>query len=319
MLDGLVGVFILIFIVVIMLLVLSSKGNSRKLKNHPIPEQLGIQHEKYLPLIYALENALPDSYKEAVKNRILNSHPQWSVYDFEWTFFELKRFFLINSLLKSVPMYSERVDEIWHEMLMFTKEYETFSNNFYQEFLHHIPNTEHTPMSFQRGFFDWVYLSFFESTPNSRKLWGDFLRHPINREILDDFRKLTEEDLIRKYFREHPAWLEIKQDIIHKMKKEIFYSDDVKQGKKSLAIPPSHSEQHFFQYAVGAAVFYSIYEDDQYQEQMQEWYPSEYYKVPSNSSTSSCTGFACSSSNNHDSGGGSGDSSCSSCAGGCSS
>ena len=74
-------------------------------------------------------------------------------------------------------------------------------------------------------------------------------------------------------------------------------------------VPQIQTEQQFFQLTVGAAVFYSIYEEDQFQEQMSEWYPSEYYKVAQAGGGSSCSGFACSS--DSDSGGDSGGSNCS--------
>ena len=320
MFDSLVGLFVFILIVVIvMIAVFSSKGRKRSLKKYPSPDHLGIQLEGVLPIVQALDNSLTSSYLERVKNRVLKEHPKWAEYEFEWTFFELKRYFLMNSLLKSVPMFSTRVDDIWHEMLMFTREYETFSKNFYHELLHHNPKNDSTPIPFERAFFDWVYLSLFESTPNSRAIWGGFLQHPIKREILDDFRQLSEEDLLTKYFRKGEDWLEVKRNLIHKMKNEIFHSDDINQGKKSLSIPPSTTEKQFFHYALGAAVFYSIYEEDQFQEHMHEWYPSEYYKAGHTGGGSSCYGVSCSSSSNHDSGGDSGGSSCSSCGGGCSS
>src|SRR4051812_3299614 len=316
------GIFIFFFIVVIILVaVFSSKGSKKTLKNSPIPDNLGIQLEGALPIAQALDHSLSSSYLEQVKDRVIKEHPKWTDYELEWTFFELKRYFVMNRLLKSVPMFSKRVDDIWHEMLMFTREYETFSKKFYHELLHHTPNNDPTPIPFERAFFDWVYLSLFESTPNSRAVWGGFLQHPIKREILDDFRQLSEEDLLTKYFRSHDDWLEVKRSLIRKMKNEIFHSDDIKQGKQSLAIPPSTTEKQFFHYALGAAVFYSIYEDDQFQEHMHEWYPSEYYKAgyPTGGG-SSCSGVGCSSSTDHDSGGGdSGGSSCSSCGGGCSS
>ena len=77
-------------------------------------------------------------------------------------------------------------------------------------------------------------------------------------------------------------------------------------------------EVQFFQIAVGAAVFYSLYEDDRYQEQMGEWFPNPFIQDPKSTATS-CSGFACSSHSDDSGGGDSGDSSCSSCGGGCSS
>jgi hypothetical protein len=320
MFDFSFGIFIFFFIVVIILVaVFSSKGSKKTLKNSPIPDNLGIQLEGVLPTAQALDHSLSNSYIERVKDRVLQENPKWSDFEFEWTLFELKRYFVMNSLLKSVPMFSTRVDDIWHEMLMFTREYETFSKKFYHELLHHTPNNDPTPIPFERAFFDWVYLSLFESTPNSRAIWGDFLKNPLKREILDDFRQLSEDELLNRYFRTSEDWLDLKRSLIQKMKKEIFHSDDVKQGKKKLDVPQIQTEQQFFQLAVGAAVFYSIYEEDQFQEQMSEWYPSEYYKVAHTGSGSSCSGVACSSTSDSDSGGDSGGSSCSSCGGGCSS
>ncbi len=37
-------------------------------------------------------------------------------------------------------MLSEDVDEIWHDMILFTKEYQRFSEKFLGKMLHHIPN-----------------------------------------------------------------------------------------------------------------------------------------------------------------------------------
>jgi hypothetical protein len=318
MFDMMVGffVFILMIIVVIMIIVFASKRRRNSLKNHPLPDQLGIIIKEVVPISQALDRSLPSSYRDQVKYRVLREKPKWTDHEYEWTFFELKRYFVINNLLKSVSMFSMKVDDIWHEMLMFTREYETFSKNFYQEFLHHIPNTDSTPIPGERAFFDWVYLSLFESTSNSRVIWGDFLQHPIKREILDDFRKLSEEELLTKYFRSHDQWFEVKVGLIRKMKREIIEADHVMLGKKSLQVPPSTAERHYFQFALGAAVFYSIYEDDQFQEQMYDWYPSNYYKASQPSGGNSCSTSSCGSSDNHDSGGGS---SCSSCGSGCSS
>ena len=99
--------------------------------------------------------------------------------------------------------------------------------------LHHIPTNDPTPLPFERAFFDWIYLTLFESTPNSRAIWGGFLKDPIKREILDDFRQLSEKDLLIKYFRNGEEWLDIKQGLIHKMKKEIFNPMQSNRGKRS--------------------------------------------------------------------------------------
>ncbi len=170
--------FSFFIVVIILVAVFSSKGSKKALKNSPIPVNLGIQLEGVLPIAQALDRSLSNSYLERVKDRVIKEHPKWADYEFEWTFFELKRYSVMNNLLKSVPMFSTRVDDVWHEMIMFTREYETFSKKFYHELLHHTPNNDPRPIPFERAFFDWVYLSLFESTPNSRTIWGEFLKNP---------------------------------------------------------------------------------------------------------------------------------------------
>lgn len=300
---------------------ISSKGKRKPLKNEPIPDKLGLHYEQALPIVQKLDQTLSHSYINNVKNRVLQNHPKWKDHEFDWGMFELKRYFVMNSLLKSVPMFSHNVDEIWHEMLMFTRDYEDFSKKFYKDMLHHMPNMDSTPIPGERAFFDWVYLSLFESTPNSRAIWGQFLQNPIKREILDDFRDLSDEDLLGKYFRNNDDWLDVKTYLISKLKNEMNDADQAKQGSKKFTGVTSSHEAHIYMYAASAAVLYSLYDDDDFHENMSEIVPEEHYKHDHSSGGSACSGFACGTGLNDsgDSGGGgdSGGSSCSSCGGGC--
>src|SRR6476646_2187327 len=93
MFDFLVGLFVFILIfVIVRAAIVSSKGR-RSLKNHPIPDHLGIQSENLMPIVQALDHSLSNAYVERVKSRVLKEHPKWADYEFEWTFFELKRYF----------------------------------------------------------------------------------------------------------------------------------------------------------------------------------------------------------------------------------
>ncbi|WP_226669862.1 hypothetical protein [Metabacillus litoralis] len=312
-----IAVFIIFMIFITQVMVKPKGGRKRNLRNDPIPEQLGVQIDGGVPIVQDLNKALSKSYEENVKNRVLLEHSKWPEHEVDWVFFELKRYFFMNSLLKSVPMFSERVDVIWHEMLMFTREYETFSKGFYKETLHHMPNMESTPIPGERAFFDWVYLSLFELTPNSKAIWGRFLQHPIKREILDDFKRLSEDELLMRYFRKDDSWIDVKRQLIIKMKNEITQADSMKLGQDKPTISSTASDSQIFNMALGAAVFYSIYEEDHYQEHISEVLPTEYNKEHHFGGGASCSGYSCSSSS--DSGGDSGGSSCSSCGGGCSS
>jgi uncharacterized membrane protein YgcG len=313
--------FIMIGIFILLGSTLFSKGKKKSLRNDPIPEQLGIQVVEGILIVKKLDQSLPSFYIDNVKNRVLQGHPKWKDHEFDWGMFELKRYFLMNSLLKTVPMFSPHVDEIWHEMLMFTRDYEKFSKDFYKDTLHHTPNMDSTPIPGERAFFDWVYISLFEVTTNSRVIWGRFLQNPIKREILDDFRLLPEEELLLKYFRKNEDWLDVKRYLIRKMKQEIHEADQQYTGSKEFAAYQSTSNTHLYSLAAGAAVYYSIYDEDEYQEHMSEVVPEEYHKGAHYSGGSSCSGFSCSSNDSGDSSGGgdSGGSSCSSCGGGCSS
>lgn len=82
------------------------------------------------PLLEKLDTALNLDYVEQMKYRFLQEHPKRTEDEFEWRFFELKRYFLLANMLKQTPMFSEEVDEIWHTMLMFTQKYQTFSEQF---------------------------------------------------------------------------------------------------------------------------------------------------------------------------------------------
>jgi hypothetical protein len=322
MFEFIIGFIVFIFIMIFAAMIISKPRARRRvpLKNLPIPDYLDIQMEGGLPIVRSLDKALPRSYVENVKNRVLMEHPKWTNHEFDWAFFELSRYFVMNSLLKSVPMFSAHVDDVWHEMLMFTKDYEKFSKDFYHEILHHTPNLDSTPIPGERAFFDWVYLSLFAHTPNSKAIWGGFLQNPIKREILDDFKNLSEDELYSKYFRKSEEWDRVKRNLIQKMKNEIHHADEIRLGKGSIDVNRTSTGTQLPNIALGAAVFYSLYEVDEYQDHMSELIPNEFMKG-GQAGGSSCSGYACSSSSDHDSGGGgdSGGSSCSSCGGGCSS
>ncbi|MBM7663268.1 hypothetical protein JOC85_004140 [Bacillus mesophilus] len=312
-----VGYFIAGVIIVFFILIgssLFSTGKKTPLKKHPIPDQLGIQIEAGFPILQRLDSSLSQYYLDNIKLRVMQNHPKWKDHEFEWGMFELKRYFVMNSLLKSVPMFSHRADEIWHEMLMFTRDYEKFSKGFYHDLLHHTPNMDSTPIPGERAFFDWVFISLFEITENSRAIWGCFFQNPIKRQILDDFKVLSEDELLTKYFRINDDWLEVKKLLINKLKDEISEADQAKLTSEKISKSRAAGDSHINTYVAGAAVFYSLYEEDDFQGNMSEVTPEEYQKGSPYSGGSYCSGFACSG----DSGGG-GDSGSSSCGGGCSS
>jgi len=53
---------------------------------------------------------------------------------------ELKRWFIIGQELdKSIDMYSSEIDNFWHTLLLYTKNYAQFCNDCFGQFIHHDP------------------------------------------------------------------------------------------------------------------------------------------------------------------------------------
>ncbi|MBM7691364.1 hypothetical protein JOC77_000769 [Peribacillus deserti] len=201
-----------------------------RLKSIMIPDNLGVKPNLGLePLAEKLEKAWNEEYADHVKLRVLEEGKVTSA-DYDWYELELKRFFMMSSLLKNVPMYNDSVDEIWHEMLMFTKNYETFSNDFAGEYIHHQPNVSKDSSSEEfyaknnadRAWFEWIYTNLFEWSPNTEIIYGPFKFH-LDQAILLDIETSTMSDLLTTRFKpknkEAEAAVEL---LISKMKNDIY-------------------------------------------------------------------------------------------------
>ena len=148
-----------------------------------------------------LEGALDDSFASRVKYRVQSKHSQMTHNEWEWTWFELKRYFLMCVIGASVPMYSRRVDDIWHEMLMFTREYEQFCTGFSGELIHHAPHGEgNLPSGDERAWFDWLYGELFAVSPVSGKVWGPFFRKPLSPQRLEELEENSSAELLAQWF-----------------------------------------------------------------------------------------------------------------------
>jgi hypothetical protein len=139
-------------------------------------------HAAVLRLAARLDQALPEEFLDRVRARLAREE---HVSDVHWRnlLFELKRYFLLAALLRSAPMWSAAVDEIWHAMILHTREYEAFCRSFLDGFLHHAPNPSPQPDPQGRAFFDLAYVTLFVATPFSQRVWGPFLRHPLDADL----------------------------------------------------------------------------------------------------------------------------------------
>ncbi|WBL16101.1 hypothetical protein [Sutcliffiella sp. NC1] len=304
---------VVIFILILFVVVLALVGIFRKtkpaknLKKENIPENLGaIENTSIQPLISQLELALPDEYINQVKQRFLQQNAKVSEDELEWRIFELKRFFILTGVLKTVPMYSEEVDDVWHEMLMFTQAYQNFSEKFNGSMLHHKPNVQGGGNPDERAFFDWVFSQLFEVTTYSWSTWGDFFKSPLNPALITEFKYKDKEYLKNKYFKITEESNQIVDYLITRLKEQSHQADEMHKRNEKGAFTKQQQYGDFSSTSL-IMVFYSIYYYDQY------WLMAKAYLYSSASNSSSgCTSAVfCGSATSSDKNSG-GDSSCSS-------
>lgn len=322
------GIFIAVTAVVGILFSItyfSARGSqSRVLLKENIPESLGLLDDvPASKVLERLDKALPFEYTNQVKSRFLSDHPNVSDDELEWRLFELKRYFLLNSIMKSTPMFSTKVDEIWHEMLMFTRQYEAFSEKYLGKMLHHTPNMEPEPAPQERAFFDWVFAQFFEITEYTWKTWGSFFQYPLDQTVLRNVKFLSDDELKQRYFNVNRESEELVDYLIRQLRKQVLESEVMyNKGKKGVFSRPSNYGD--LSSLTMVMVFYSYYYFDEY------WiYAKDYVFASQAQSTAGCSAVFCGSGfTNHDSNDGKGcsgndsascSSSCSTCGGGCSS
>ncbi len=167
----------------------------------PLPSELGVRPvEPFRTLARRVETAFSPDYAHQLKMRVLAKHPEFTPEWYEWVLLELKRYFVMTLLLRTVPMFSEEADEIWHEMLMFTREYQEFCRKIARDIIHHSPYPQRVPMPNERAWFDWVYSQLFLFTPYSQRIWNRFFMNPLPSEIVRQLESASEEWLIAERF-----------------------------------------------------------------------------------------------------------------------
>ncbi|MGV3240908.1 hypothetical protein ACEF17_12555, partial [Streptococcus hyovaginalis] len=93
---------------------------------------------------------------------------------------ELKRFLLLKALVPSLEMYSPSIDNLWHESILFTKNYNEFCHKLKGDFIHHNPNLHSTVNIIGRYWFDWLYLFLFKPNQIGWKSWNGFMLQKLS-------------------------------------------------------------------------------------------------------------------------------------------
>jgi hypothetical protein len=248
-----------------------------------------------------LEQSLSESYMKNVEDRV-KKEIKLKDNEYMWRLLDLKRYFILTSLLKESPMFSEKVDELWHQMLMFTREYDDFSTKYLGNFLHHSPNVKELSDPDLRGFFDWVYSELFIIKKENIHLYKGFFRYPVHPMIIDEFKNLPENELVDLYFKSDSKYMATVLTLISSMKKAANSVKDYDKGVVQDKMKKSKDRKDYNAMLIPfLSVSYFHYEEF-----------SSYMKM-SSASSSSCTSCGSGSSCNSTS---SCSSSCSSCGGG---
>lgn len=73
--------------------------------------------------------------------KLLNLRVVGSAEEAEALFVEVKRHLLLAMTLRgrTLPVFSTRIDEAWHQFILFTREYHDFCSRFAGRYLHHSP------------------------------------------------------------------------------------------------------------------------------------------------------------------------------------
>jgi hypothetical protein len=62
--------------------------------------------------------------------------------DYNLYFCELKKFLALSYLYVDEPfsMVNKQIDSLWHQFILFTREYQDFCNRYFGKFIHHSPS-----------------------------------------------------------------------------------------------------------------------------------------------------------------------------------
>ena len=90
----------------------------------------------------ALDFEAPYLIEKLLKDHLVDSAEQGRA-----LFTEVKRYLVLNQVdrTKAWKMYSLRVDEVWHQFVLFTVEYSAFCDKYFGHYAHHTPSNAPDP------------------------------------------------------------------------------------------------------------------------------------------------------------------------------
>ena len=109
--------------------------------------------------------------------KLLKDHIVETAEEAEALFVEVKRYIVLarSDRTKNWTMHSRRIDEVWHQFILFTKEYGEFCQRYFGNYVHHspsnAPNGETKVDAASWAMFRERYLELFGLPPPD--LWND--------------------------------------------------------------------------------------------------------------------------------------------------
>lgn len=270
-----------------------------------LPEKLGLASDIPLAsMARELESAFQAQFVPQLKRRVLDKYPRMTEAEYDWKVLELKRYLLMNAVMRGVPMFSHEVDDIWHEMLMFTREYEAFCNSWYGRIVHHAPHGESAPMPGERAWFDWVYSQLFIPTEYSGQIWRGFFRYPLDAQLLEEVERQSQDKFVSSRFNRasidaNPEAEKTVGLLIGRLKDQVANARDVSRtptngeyssGDPGYASASTHSNTANYAMLASSMVMFSVIDPMGYNEQMEEVLPEEEKKNQASCGSSSCSG-----------------------------
>lgn len=233
-----------------------------------LPVLLGAKKEVFEENdVFKIEYAMQDDLKQKIKILFYRDPKNSNVseHEFELRFFELKRYFLMCSILRDVPMFSDEVDEVWHTLILSTRDYQRVCDDFMGTFLHHAPATSKAPNPHGRAWFDLIYTTMFDLTAFTGMTWGGFYQHPLSHAQIEEIQESSVLELRQKYFR--PGANErIVEAVILQLKKQVEIA--FKKGSSTKRNPftpevkiPQFEQAPFFAQAM---IYYSYTQTERY-------------------------------------------------------
>ena len=163
-----------------------------------LDQTLGMRLEEGYPLVNRLYNAWSEAPAAAVKER-LTGKGVISTEEYDWYELELKRFFCLSAIMKYVPMYNEKVDAIWHEMILFTKDYADFCEQFNGAMIHHTPTDKASKTKaaaiHERAVYELVYGTLFDPHAGLELIQGPFGNCLLDQTFMLECEQLKGQEL----------------------------------------------------------------------------------------------------------------------------